>query len=137
MPVTNYDISSDGLLLVSGSLDKSVKIWGMDFGDCHKTFPAHTDVVTNVKFIPDTHFFISGSKDCCIKYYDADTFDLVMLLTNDLLCNQILSLAINSEGTQIISSFSDNSIKIFEISDEQVVPKITMEYLLEKNSFVQ
>jgi len=133
MPVTNYDISSDGALLVSGGLDKSIKIWGMDFGDCHKTLPAHNDIVTCVQFIKDTHFFISCSKDCTMKYYDADTFEFVSLLTNDLLCNQFLSLDINSEGTQIISSCSDNSIKIFNISQEQVVPKLTQEELLEKN----
>ena len=56
-----------------------------------------------------------------------------MIINNDLLCNQILSLDINSEGTQILAGFNDNSIKIFEISDEQVVPKITMQDLLEKN----
>ena len=133
MPVTNYDISSDGLLIVSGSLDKSVKIWGMDFGDCHKTLPAHTDVVTCVKFIKDTHFFITASKDCNIKYYDADTFDFVLLLTNNLLCNQFLWIDINSEGTQILASSNDSSIKIFQISDEQAVPKITQQELLEQN----
>ena len=30
------DVSSDGTLVVSGSSDKNVKIWGTDFGDCHK-----------------------------------------------------------------------------------------------------
>ena len=133
MPVTYYDISSDGALIVSGGLDKSIKIWGMDFGDCHKTLPAHNDIITCVKFIKDTHFFISCSKDCTIKYYDADTFEFISLLTNDLLCNQFLCLDINSEGTQIISSCNDNSIKIFNISQEQVVPKLTQQELLEKN----
>ena len=133
MPVTHYDISDDGILLVSGSLDKSVKIWGMDFGDCHKTLPAHTDVVTCVKFIKNTHFFITASKDCNIKYYDGDTFDFVLLLTKDLLCNQFLWIDINSEGTQILASSNDSSIKMFEISDEQAVPKLTQQELLESN----
>ena len=133
MPVTHYDISSDGLLIVSGGLDKSIKIWGMDFGDCHKTLPAHNDIITCLQFIKDTHFFISCSKDCSIKYYDADTFDFILLLTKDLLCNQFLWLDINSEGTQIIASSNDNSIKVFKITEEQAVPKITQEELLEQN----
>ena len=133
MPVTQYDISSDGNLIVSGGLDKSIKIWGMDYGDCHKTLPAHNDIITCVKFIQDTHFFISCSKDCTIKYYDADTFEFIQLLNNDLFCNQFLYLDINSEGTQIISSCNDNSIKIFNLSQEQVVPKLTQQDLLEKN----
>ena len=133
MPVTHYDISSDANLVVSGGLDKSIKIWGMDFGDCHKTLPAHNDIVTCVKFIQDTHFFISCSRDCCIKYYDADTFEFIQLLNNDLFCNQFLDLDINSEGTQILASCNDNSIKVFNLSQEQVVPKLTQQDLLEKN----
>lgn len=37
------DISSDGELIVTGSADKNLKIWGLDFGDCHKSIFAHAD----------------------------------------------------------------------------------------------
>jgi U3 small nucleolar RNA-associated protein 12 len=36
LPVMCVDISSDCSLLISGSADKTVKIWGLDFGDCHR-----------------------------------------------------------------------------------------------------
>lgn len=48
LPVLTMDISSDGTLLVSGSADKNIKIWGLDFGDCHKSLFAHQDAVTQV-----------------------------------------------------------------------------------------
>ena len=43
LPVLCLDISSDSTLLVTGSADRNVKIWGMDFGDCHKSIFAHDD----------------------------------------------------------------------------------------------
>ena len=43
LPVLCLDISSDSSLLVTGSADRNVKIWGMDFGDCHKSIFAHDD----------------------------------------------------------------------------------------------
>lgn len=43
LPVLCLDISSDGALLASGSADKNVKLWGMDFGDLHKSLFAHAD----------------------------------------------------------------------------------------------
>ena len=43
LPVLSMDISSDGALLASGSADKNIKIWGMDFGDCRKSLFAHGD----------------------------------------------------------------------------------------------
>lgn len=43
LPVLCMDIASDGDLIVSGSADKNLKIWGMDFGNCHKSLFAHSD----------------------------------------------------------------------------------------------
>lgn len=43
LPVLCMDISSDGDLIVTGSADKNLKIWGLDFGDCHKSIFAHDD----------------------------------------------------------------------------------------------
>ena len=36
LPVMAVDISYDNRLLISGSADKTIKIWGLDFGDCHR-----------------------------------------------------------------------------------------------------
>lgn len=86
LPVLSFDISTDNTLLVSGSSDKNIKLWGMDFGDCHKSLFRHNvleaiaisfhfnqDAITVVKFVPNTHYFFSGSKDFMIKYFDGDT----------------------------------------------------------------
>lgn len=43
LPVHCIDMSSDATLVVTGSADKSAKIWGLDFGDCHKSLFAHDD----------------------------------------------------------------------------------------------
>lgn len=45
LPVMSMDISDDGALLATGSADKTVKIWGLDFGDCHRSLLAHDDSV--------------------------------------------------------------------------------------------
>ena len=75
LPVLCFDISSDDALLVSGSVDKNVKIWGMDFGDVHRSLFAHSEAVTAVKFTKGTHYFFSCSKDGVVKYIDADTVE--------------------------------------------------------------
>lgn len=43
LPVLCMDISTDGTLLVTGSADRNCKLWGLDFGDCHKSIFAHDD----------------------------------------------------------------------------------------------
>lgn len=66
LPVLSVSISSDSRLLVSGSADKNVKIWGLDFGDCHRSLFAD-ESVTRVQFLPSTHYFMSTSKDGQLK----------------------------------------------------------------------
>ncbi|KAK8938773.1 hypothetical protein KSP39_PZI010870 [Platanthera zijinensis] len=67
LPVLCMDISSDGDLIVTGSADKNLKIWGLDFGDCHKSLFAHSDSVMDVKFVQNTHYMFSVGKDRLIK----------------------------------------------------------------------
>ena len=80
MPALALDISSDSTLIVTGSADKNVKIWGLDFGDCHRSIFAHDDSVTAVKFIPNTHMFFTAGKDGKVKQWDADNFERVLTL---------------------------------------------------------
>jgi U3 small nucleolar RNA-associated protein 12 len=77
LPVMCLDISYDSQVLVSGSADKTLKLWGLDFGDCHRSMIAHEDSVTCVRFQPQTHFFFSAGKDGTIKYWDADRYEQV------------------------------------------------------------
>ena len=62
LPVLSMDISSDSTLLVSGSADKNIKIWGLDFGDCHRSLFAHADSVMQVAFVHNTHYIFTAGK---------------------------------------------------------------------------
>ena len=75
------DISADSKLIVTCSADKNVKIWGLDFGDCHKSLFAHDDSVMQVSFEAKSHYFWSVGKDKMLKYWDGDK---VYLLTSTL-----------------------------------------------------
>lgn len=34
----------------------SAQVWGLDFGDCHRSLFAHQDTITSVRFVRDTHY---------------------------------------------------------------------------------
>jgi len=63
LPVLSMDISSDSTLLVTGSADKNIKIWGLDFNDCHKSIFAHQDSVMQVN--AETFLFPSPMGQFC------------------------------------------------------------------------
>ncbi|CAO2141133.1 unnamed protein product [Urochloa humidicola] len=60
---------SKSQLLLSSSMDKTVRLWDMDTKTCLKMFP-HNDYVTCVQFNPaDDGYFISGSLDCKVRIW--------------------------------------------------------------------
>ncbi|KAH9908716.1 WD domain-containing protein [Xylariomycetidae sp. FL2044] len=125
LPVLDMDISYDSKLIVTCSADKNVRIWGLDFGDCHKALFAHQDSIIQVRFLPNNregngHHFFSASKDRTIKYWDGDKFEQIQRLDGHH--GEIWALAVShiSEPPFIVSASHDKSIRVWEETDEQI-----------------
>ena len=123
LPVLNMDISYDSKLIVTCSADKNVRLWGLDFGDCHKAFFAHQDSIMQVAFVPHNqdgngHHFLSASKDRAIKYWDGDKFEQVQKLEGHH--GEIWALAVSRTGDFVVSASHDKSIRVWKQTDEQI-----------------
>lgn len=99
--------------LVSGSMDKTVKLWNVDRAECLESFD-HTDFVTSVKFHPnDDRFFISGALD--------DSVQLWSILDRSVAFSRsfgdsvlITALAFTPSGDNCIVGAFDGSLYILE-----------------------
>jgi len=118
LPVLSLSASSDGELLVSGSADKTIKIWGLDFGDCHRSLHGHSESVMCVAFVRDTHYFFSSSKDKTVRYWDADRFDQILVLRGHHA--DVWSVLPSRTGSMLVSVSRDHSLRLWRRSDEQV-----------------
>ena len=123
LPVLSMDISFDSKLIVTSSADKNVRLWGLDFGDCHKAFFAHDDSIMQVAFIPHNqdgngHHFFSASKDRTIKYWDGDKFERIQVLSGHH--GEIWAIVSSRTGEFMVSASHDKSIRIWEQTDEQI-----------------
>ena len=65
--VTSVTFSSDGKFLVSGSGDKTVKLWDVQTGGVVETFHGHTRDVFSVSISADCTMIASGSEDKTIR----------------------------------------------------------------------
>jgi WD40 repeat protein len=72
--VTSVAFSPDGSRIVSGSDDKTIRLWdattGEQIGD---PLVGHTDWVRSVAFSPDGSRIVSGSDDKTIRLWNATT----------------------------------------------------------------
>ena len=123
LPVLNLDISFDSKLIVTCSADKNVRIWGLDFGDCHKAFFAHQDSIMQVAFVPHNqdgngHHFFSASKDRMIKYWDGDKFEQIQKLSGHH--GEVWAMAVSRVGDFVVTASHDKSIRVWEQTDEQI-----------------
>ncbi|KAI9835147.1 MAG: hypothetical protein M1819_002516 [Sarea resinae] len=123
LPVLNMDISSDSKLIVTCSADKNIRLWGLDFGDCHKALFAHQDSIMAVAFVPhgqdgNGHHFFSASKDHTLKYWDGDKFEQIQKLDGHH--GEIWALAISRTGDFVVSASHDKSIRVWAQTDDLV-----------------
>jgi WD40 repeat protein len=65
--------SPDGQRIVSGSADKTAKVWDAWTGQEKLSLTGHTSVVTSVAYSPDGQRIVSGSNDTTVKVWDAQT----------------------------------------------------------------
>ncbi|KAL5487987.1 DIP2 [Sanghuangporus weigelae] len=118
LPVLSMDISDDSKLIVTCSADKNVKIWGLDFGDCHKSIFAHDESIMQVAFEKgsNSHYFWTVSKDKLLKYWDADKFENIQKLDGHH--GEIWALAVSHFGKFVVTGSHDKSIRVWEKLDE-------------------
>ena len=68
--VRSIVFSLDGISLVSGSGDRTVKLWDTQTGGVVNTFHGHTKQVLSVSISADSTTIASGSRDMTIHLWD-------------------------------------------------------------------
>ena len=112
LPALAVDASDDDVLLASSGADKAVKIWGLDFGDTHRTLHGHEDSITDLKFVRRSHNFFTASKDGTVRYWDGDRFEQILLLNGH--CAEVNCLAISRTGAFVLSGSMDRQVRVWE-----------------------
>merc|ERR1719311_1983263 len=69
-PVASVVLSSDGQFALSGSWDKTMRLWDLNTGVSLRTFQGHTKDVNSVAFSGDNRQIVSGSRDRTIKLWN-------------------------------------------------------------------
>ncbi len=124
--VCSVSFSSDGETLVSGSYDKTIKLWNVGTGKEICTLTGHNDIVTSVSFSPDGETVASGSVDSTIKLWDVKTEKEIRTLTGHN--KGITSVSFSPDGETLASGSNDKTdktIKLWDVKTEKEIRILT------------
>ncbi|GAA5967469.1 hypothetical protein JCM11641_000556 [Rhodosporidiobolus odoratus] len=79
-PVTSlaFYITPEGReIMLSGSWDKSVKVWDVETKACLSTTLAHIDFIKTLHVIPSLHILLTGSSDKDLRIFDLSGLDAI------------------------------------------------------------
>ena len=117
--VLTVDMSTDMQIIVSGSSDKTVKIWDAQTGEMLNSIAAHNKSVYQVEFNPVINQFASCSSDSTIKIWDSESAELIKMLDdNDCKVNAI---SYHPSGNYLASCGSNSLIYIWDLSTSKKI----------------
>ncbi|KAK6971599.1 WD40 repeat-like protein [Favolaschia claudopus] len=112
--VTSVAFSPDGLHIVSGSADRTVRIWDCATGaPVGKPLRGHQTCVTSVAFSPDSLHIVSGSGDRTARIWDASTCAPIgePLQGHD---GSVTSVTFSPDGLRLVSGSVDRTVRIWD-----------------------
>lgn len=68
-------ISDDSQYVVTGSYDKTCRVWSLNSGNLLRIFSGHTNWVTSVSISYDNQCIVTASEDCTCRVYDGINLD--------------------------------------------------------------
>lgn len=120
--IYSLDFSRDGRRIVSGSGDRTARIWDMDTGtaivlavDADGADAATGDAgVTSVAISPDGRYVAAGSLDTVVRIWDANSGALVERLRGHR--DSVYSVVFTPDGRGVVSGSLDKTLKYWDVS---------------------
>uniref|UniRef100_A0A0E0R5R1 Beta'-coat protein n=2 Tax=Oryza rufipogon TaxID=4529 RepID=A0A0E0R5R1_ORYRU len=112
----DYFTRGNQLYMITGSWDKTAKIWDCQRRTCVQTLEGHTDCITCVCSHPDLPILLTGSNDETVRLWNSITFKLEGVLDFEL--GQVTAI-ICLKGSKRVVIGHDAGLVITEIRHEK------------------
>ena len=114
LPLTNCAFNKSGDKFITGSYDRTCKVWNTESGEELLTLEGHRNVVYAIAFNnPFGDKIITGSFDKTCKLWNAENGDLYHTYRGH--ATEIVCLSFNPQGTVVATGSMDNTARLWDV----------------------
>jgi WD40 repeat protein len=115
-------LSSDDKLLLSGSLDTTMRLWDMERSETVRTFRGHGREVSCVAFFLDGSRVLSGSTDKTLRVWNRATGESVAVMKGHN--HDVTGCAVVPDGGTAVSSSLDGTLRLWSTKNADQIRQI-------------
>ncbi|SOD96445.1 caspase family protein [Spirosoma fluviale] len=117
--INSVCFSPDGRYALSGSYDKTIKLWDVATRQEVRTFKGHGISVSSGCFSPDGRYALSGSYDKTIKLWEVATGKKLRTFKGH--SSSVSSVCFSPDGRYALSGSYDETLKLWDVATGQEV----------------
>jgi len=114
--------SPDGNNILSGSLDRAIRVWDVRERECKWALRGHDEWVNGIAVSSDGTTIVSGSGDKTVRIWDTKTMACRKTLRGH--DDFVRSVCVTGDNKHIVSASDDCSLRVWDMKNEQLVTKI-------------
>jgi small GTP-binding protein len=106
-------MTADGQRAVSGSHDKTVRVWDLESGSCSAVLRGHEKGITGVAVTADGRCAVSGSVDKTVRVWDLESGSCSAVLEGHE--SGITGVAVTADGRCAVSGSDDKTVRVWDL----------------------
>ena len=100
--------------LLSGSADKSIRLWSLEAWTCLVIYKSHDNPVWDVRWGPFGHYFASASHDRTARLWSTDHISPLRIFAGH--DNDVDHLAFHPNGAYVFTCSSDKTVRMWDVT---------------------
>ncbi|KAF9968437.1 hypothetical protein BGZ70_003833 [Mortierella alpina] len=126
--VENVTYSPSGQQIASGSVDKTVRIWDVESGECSSVLNGHTDSIFTVAYSSDGHRLASCSDDGTLKIWDVVSAGCLMTLNDVEAPIRCLAWRTTDAGSYLATGNFRSTVRMWRMTEDDGKPSFSLQW---------
>jgi len=119
--ITSMSLSSDNRYLLTGSADKTFRLWDVQSGKTLFTSPEGSDAITGVAFFPAGRYALIASADRKITMWDTQSHKQISVISAQI--ERVTSVDISNDSKYVVLGGGDGNALLWDMRASKAAQK--------------